>query len=87
MLILFCKSEPNEDGGLRIQWRQLYYRHHLWLVPYVNSYQGGHDGVDVLRGGQHVPGDLVLDLVQLHYQFLLSWPCGVIALLKANPFG
>ena len=31
----------------------------------MNPYQGGHDGVDVLRGGQHVPGDLVRDLVQL----------------------
>ena len=31
----------------------------------MNPYQGCHDGVDVLRGGQHVPRDLVRDLVQL----------------------
>ena len=39
--------------------------YHLWIVPFVNPYQGCHDGVDVLRGGQHVPRDLVRDLVQL----------------------
>ena len=34
------------------------------MVPLVKSHQGGHDGVDVLRGGQHVPGDLVRNLAQ-----------------------
>ena len=38
----------------------------MWTsFTYVKSHQGCHDGVDVLRGGQHVPGDLVRDLVQL----------------------
>ena len=35
------------------------------MVSFVKSHQGGHDGVDILRGGQHVPRDLVRDLVQL----------------------